>query len=701
MPSIRPSILNPLFTEVLSLPGIGPRLAKLVENIAGAKVIDLLWHLPTGIVDRRLSPKISGALPGSVSTIVVKIISHIPQPARNRRVPYRVLCGDETGEITLVFFHSHSDYLKRTLPLGEKRVISGKVEIFEKKRQMTHPDHIVRLSEVEDIRRIEPVYPLAQGLSSKILTKAVSAAVKLAPNLPEWLEPTYLKQQGWMSWQNSLRKIHAPDDKSTLDYTHTSRARLAYDELLSNQLALALVRLKSRKQRGRRLQGDGNLRKRVKDELHYKLTAAQERALEEIADDASKEHRMLRLLQGDVGSGKTIVALLSMLIAVESGSQAAIMVPTEILAHQHMDTIKPLCDAAGVRVQMLTSRTKANTKTTILEAAAKGQVDILVGTHALFQKDVYFQDLAFAIIDEQHRFGVHQRLELASKGKAVDVLVMTATPIPRTLTLTAYGDMDVSRLDEKPPGRSPVDTRLVSLTRLSEMANAVARAVKKGNKVYWVCPLVEDSEKIDLAAVEDRYAHLHNILGNQVGVIHGKMRPNEKEAAMESFASHSEDGIKVLVATTVIEVGVDVPDATIMIIEHAERFGLSQLHQLRGRIGRGGKSGVCLLLYTSPLTETAEARLSILRDTDDGFLIAEEDLRLRGSGEVLGVRQSGLPEFRLADISIHGELLAAARDDAKIIISKDPDLKTPRGQALRTLLYLFEQDDAVRTLRSG
>ncbi len=701
MASLRPTILDPLFSSVVKLPGIGPRLVKLIERIAGAKVVDLLWHIPVGIVDRRFAPKVGESPAGTIATLTVEVHAHTPPPPRNRRVPYRVNCGDETGEITLVFFHGRADYLERTLPVGEKRVISGKVEFFDDKRQMTHPDHIVPLAEIDDVKRVEPVYSLTEGLSPKTLSKAIRAAVTMAPELPEWLDAAYLKRQQWPSWHDAVQHVHTPKDSSTLAFSDPSRERLAFDELLSNQLALALVRLKTRKQRGRPLSGDGALRRKIEAALPYKLTGAQQRALSEITADMAGEYRMLRLLQGDVGSGKTVVALMAMLIAVETGSQAALMAPTEILAHQHMETLRPLCTAAGIRIEVLTSRTKGRARTALLEAVAGGAVNILVGTHALFQKDVDFRDLAFAVIDEQHRFGVHQRLELTAKGNGTDVLVMTATPIPRTLTLTAYGDMDVSRLDEKPPGRMPVDTRLVSLERLSETADAVARAVSNGAKVYWICPLVEESEKIDLAAAEERYAHLRARLGEQVALIHGKMKPAEKDAAMESFSGQAENGAKVLVATTVIEVGVDVPDATIMVIEHAERFGLAQLHQLRGRIGRGGKSGTCLLLYAPPLTETAKARLAKLRETDDGFLIAEEDLRLRGGGEVLGTRQSGLPEFRLADIMAHGDLLATARDDAKLIISRDPNLETPRGKALRTLLYLFEQDDAVRMLRSG
>jgi ATP-dependent DNA helicase RecG len=696
--ALRPPVLFPLFAKVTTLPGIGPRLVKFVEKVAGENVVNVLWHLPSGVLDRRFSPKVGDAPPGKIATLTIEVLAHAPPPPRGK-APYRITCGDETGKITLVFFHGQADYLERTLPVGEKRVISGKVELFDGRRQITHPDHIVPLAQIDDVKRVEPVYPLTEGLSPKILDKAIRAALLKAPELPEWQDPAYLAKQAWPAWREAIRAVHVPGGEDDLLPLHPARARLAFDELLSNQLALALTRLKARKRRGRSLVGDGLLRTKVKAALPYAMTGAQSRALEEIFADMASETRMLRLLQGDVGSGKTIVALMALLAAVESGAQAALMAPTEILAQQHFETLKPLCGVAGVRVEVLTGRLKGSARSAVMDDIASGAVQIIVGTHALFQKEVEFRDLAFAVIDEQHRFGVHQRLELASKGDGSDMLVMTATPIPRTLTLTAYGDMDVSRLDEKPPGRMPVDTRLVNLERLDEIVGGIQRAVKNGAKVYWVCPLVEDSEVIDLAAAEERYARLKMLMGDQVALIHGKMKPAAKDAAMDSFTSPG--GAKVLVATTVIEVGVDVPDATIMVIEHAERFGLAQLHQLRGRIGRGGKSGTCLLLYVAPLTQTAKARLEIMRDTEDGFVIAEKDLELRGGGEVLGTRQSGLPEFKLADLIAHGELLAAARDDAKLIIARDPNLETPRGEALRTLLYLFEQDDAVRTLRSG
>ncbi len=693
---MRPEILFPLFAPVTAVPGIGPRFAKLFEALCGPHVVDLCWHLPSGLIDRRYAPKLSAVEPGRIATLTLTVGAH--RPPHNPRQPYRVPCRDETGAIDLVFFHPRADYLAKALPEGEVRVASGKVELFQDRLQMTHPDHIGSREDLVRLQSVEPVYPLTAGLSLKVVGKAVRAAVDRAPELVEWNDPALLARHGWDGWRGSLTTAHAPGSFDDLRPTATARSRLAYDELLANQLALSLVRAHQRRQKGRAIRGDGRLRARLIEALPYRLTGSQTQAVQEITNDMAAPARMLRLLQGDVGSGKTVVALMAMLSAVEAGGQAVLMAPTEILARQHFATLQPLAAAAGVRVEILTAREKGRLRTEILERLASGEAGLAVGTHALFQEDVAFRDLALAVIDEQHRFGVHQRLTLTGKGRAADVLVMTATPIPRTLMLTAYGDMDVSRLTEKPAGRRPIDTRTLPLERIGEVVAAVARALDGGAKVYWVCPLVAESEAIDLAAAEARHEALAERFGARAGLVHGRMKGADKDRVMRDFA---EGAVDLLVATTVIEVGVDVPAASVMVIEHAERFGLAQLHQLRGRIGRGAARSTCLLLYQGPLGETAKARLKILRKTDDGFRIAEEDLRLRGAGELLGTRQSGLPEFRLADLALHDDLLAAARDDARLILERDPELESPRGQALRTLLYLFERDAAVRFLRSG
>jgi len=693
---MRPEVLFPLFADVRTLPGLGPRLARLVARLAGPKVVDLLWHLPSGIVDRRFSPPIAEAPAGAIVTMTVTVDAHLPPDSPRR--PYKVRCYDETGFLHLVFFHAREAYLARLLPVGARRLVSGRIERFGGEIQMPHPNHVLAPEEAASIEPIEPVYPLTEGLTAKPLRRAIEAAVARAPALAEWLDPAFRRQERFPPWREAVVAVHGPAAIGDLDPMTPVRRRLAYDELLANQLALALVRARQRRRPGRVLAGDGRLRARLIAALPFTLTASQRRAVEEIAAEMASGRRMLRLLQGDVGSGKTVVALLAMALAVEAGTQAAIMAPTEVLARQHHAVMAPLAEAAGLSLALLTGRDKGKARQRILGGLADGRIALAVGTHALFQSDVAFRDLGLAVVDEQHRFGVHQRLTLGEKGRGAHMLVMTATPIPRTLMLTAYGDMDTSKLTEKPAGRPPISTRALPLSRLEAVIEAVDRARAAGHRVYWVCPLVEESEAVDLAAATARYQALRERFGTRVGLVHGRLKGAEKDAVMAAFATGE---IDILVATTVIEVGIDVPQATVMVIEHAERFGLAQLHQLRGRIGRGTAASICLLLYAPPLGEAARARLAILRETDDGFRIAEEDLRLRGAGEVLGTRQSGLPHFRLADLGAHADLLAAAGDDARLILSRDPELASPRGAALRTLLYLFERDAAVRYLRSG
>jgi ATP-dependent DNA helicase RecG len=693
---MRPQSLTPLFAQVTSLPGIGPRLGKLVDRLAGPLVVDLLWHLPVAVVDRRNAPEVAKAQAGAIATITVTVDEHLVP--RNPRQPYRVWCSDETGRLCLTYFNGREDYLKKLLPPGEIRVISGRVEIYQGEVQMTHPDHVVPLAERDSILRVEPVYGLTGGLTQRPLQKAIAAAVERAPELAEWQDDAWRKRQKWSDWKSSLAQAHAPAEPDDLSPTHPARARLAFDELLASQLAIALVRHHQRTLAGRATKGDGRLQKRALAALPFTLTPSQTFATAEIAADMAKAERMVRLLQGDVGSGKTLVAFLAMLTAVESGAQAALMAPTELLARQHYATIAPLAEAAGVTLSLLTGRDSQKQKKQTMQGLADGSVQLVVGTHALVQEEVEFADLALAVVDEQHRFGVHQRMALSSKAQAVDLLVMTATPIPRTLMLAAYGDLDVSKLTEKPAGRQPIDTRTIPLERIGEVVDAAGRMVGSGARIYWVCPLIEESEEVDLANAEERHRLLSARFPGKVGLMHGRLKSAEREATMAAFA---EGQLSILVATTVIEVGVDVPAATVMIIEHAERFGLAQLHQLRGRVGRGTAKSTCLLLYAQPLGETAKARLAIMRETEDGFRIAEEDLKLRGAGELLGTRQSGLPDMRLADLAVHGELLQAARDDARLVIERDPDLQSERGAALRALLYLFRRDDAVRTLRAG
>ncbi|HET6388040.1 ATP-dependent DNA helicase RecG [Hyphomicrobium sp.] len=704
---MRPPLLNPLFASAQTLTGIGPRLTQLLKKclalppgVSEPRVVDVLWHMPTGVIDRRSQPQLSAAVPGTIVTLELRVLKHRPSPRGNTKAPYKVTCEDDTGRIDLVFFHAEHKFIERQLPPGEIRFVSGRIERYGDKLQMTHPDYIVSPDARDEMPLLEPVYPLTAGLSGKIALKAARQAVERVPEVPEWQDPSWLEARYWPKFNEAVARVHRPVEAQDVSNGALPWQRLAYDELLANQLAFALVRRTMKTERGRRLTGNGRIRAKIIDALPFSLTGSQKTALAEIAEDLSAPHRMLRLLQGDVGSGKTLVALLTMAIAVEDGAQAALMAPTEVLARQHIDTIAPLADAAGLSLALLTGREKGKARDAVISRLASGEIDILVGTHALFQSDVVFKDLAVAVIDEQHRFGVHQRMALQSKGSNGDtnVLVMTATPIPRTLLMTHYGDLDVSKLTEKPAGRKPIVTKAVPLELLERLIDRVRVQLAEGAQVYWVCPLIETSEVSDLAAAEERFAYLRQIFGEGIGLLHGGLSGKEKDETMSAFAAGH---LKILVATTVIEVGVNVPNANIMVIEHAERFGLAQLHQLRGRVGRGSRESFCMLLYKAPLGETAEARLKMMEETEDGFRIAEKDLELRGGGEILGARQSGAPAFRIAEVPGRDALLEAARDDAELILQKDPNLVSPRGQALRTLLYLFECDEAVRLFRAA
>jgi ATP-dependent DNA helicase RecG len=702
---MRPSLLDPLFAPITSLDGVGPKVAGLIEKVVAAdlndrsaRVGDLVFVLPHSVIDRRNRPGIAFAAEGAIVTLEVRVDRHQPPPRGNKSVPYRVYAHDDTGEIALTFFHAHAAWLEKVLPEGEQVIVSGRMEWFNGRPSMVHPDHIARAGEADGLPLVEPVYPLTAGLSAKVLRRAVGQALARLPTLPEWLDGDVMRRQTFAAFRDALLRIHNPADPVDVSPDSAAWRRLAYDEFLAGQLSLALVRNRVRRLSGRPLVGDGRLVEKVRAALPYTLTRSQEAAIAEIHADLAEPERMIRLLQGDVGSGKTVVALLAMARAVEAGGQAALMAPTEILARQHLASLAPLAERAGMRVAILTGREKGRERTDVLTALADGSIDIVVGTHALFQEPVTYHDLVLAIVDEQHRFGVHQRLAITAKGDAPDMLVMTATPIPRTLVLTAFGDMDVSRLNEKPAGRLPIRTVTLPLERLDDLIGRISDAIGEGQKVYWICPLVEESDEIELMAAEDRFAMLKPVFGSDVGLVHGRMKGVEKDEAMRAF---KEGETRILVATTVIEVGVDVPDATIIVIEHAERFGLAQLHQLRGRVGRGTKPSTCVLLYKAPLGETAKRRLSVMRETEDGFVISEEDLKLRGEGELLGTRQSGTPGFQVARIEFHADLLETARDDARLFLADDPELQSERGKALRMLLYLFGRDEAVRLLRAG
>jgi ATP-dependent DNA helicase RecG len=646
----------------------------------------------------RARPKVRDVVPGTVVTLEVTVDRHRPTPGRNPRAPHLVYASDETGDVVLTYFRAQPGYVEKLLPVGAKRYVSGTAQMYDGTLQITHPDRVVDEAGFAKLTGIDPVYPLTEGLALGSVRRAVAQALQKLPDLPEWISPEVIRRCKFPDIAEALHRVHVPLELTDILPDGPFWSRLAFDELLAGQLALALVRAQLRRPAGERHAGDGHLRNKIIDALPYALTSSQRQASAAISDDLRQPVRMLRLLQGDVGSGKTVVALLAAAAVTEAGKQAALMAPTEILARQHIKTIAPLAERAGMGVAILTGREKGGERRDILARLSAGDIDLLVGTHALIQDDVAFKALALAVVDEQHRFGVRERLALTAKGEAVDVLVLSATPIPRTLVLTYFGDMDVSELREKPAGRQPIDTRTVPNSRLSEVMDAVGRALSAGKLVYWICPLVEESETVDLTDAEARFQSLQARFGDKVGLVHGKMRGPDKDRVMAQFAARE---IGLLVATTVVEVGVDVPAATVMVIENAERFGLAQLHQLRGRIGRGSEASTCLLLYKEPLNEMSRARLKVIRETTDGFRIAEEDLKLRGEGDVLGVRQSGLPGYRIARSDVHSQLITQARDEALRIMKDNPKLKGARGEALRGLLYLFERDEALPLIGAG
>ncbi len=685
---MRPDRLNPLFVAADSLKGVGPGLARPLERLALTRVRDLAYHLPDRFVQRRAVSDLDDASPGEQIVVALTPREYRSSPGRG---PFRVLAEDALGNIAAItYFGRNTGWAKKALPLGEKRWIAGRLDQYGQLLQIVHPDHVSEEGSAALGALCEPIYALSDGLTLGRLAALVQQALAILPELPEWIEPGLLEKMQWPDWHDAMAQAHRGEHSGARD-------RLAYDELLASSLALMLVRNANRARRGTPLSGDGRLRGRLS--LPFGLTGAQQRSIAEIEGDLVQGVPMLRLLQGDVGSGKTVVALEAMLIAVEAGAQAALLAPTEILARQHHATLTRLAAGTGVTIAILTGRDKGRARESILMGLLDGSIDICIGTHAIFQDTVAYKNLALVVIDEQHRFGVGQRLMLTQKGKRVPhCLAMTATPIPRTLTLAQYGEMDVSRLDEMPPDRQPIDTRVVALERLDDVVGGLARHLEGGGQAYWVCPMVRENESNDLAAAEARYAVLRERFGEGVVLIHGQLRPEVKDAAMERFSSGQ---ARLLVATTVIEVGVDVPNATLMVIEQAERFGLAQLHQLRGRVGRGADKSVCLLLRGTTLSETARERLALMRETQDGFRLAEEDLRLRGGGELLGTRQSGDTPFKVADLEQITRLLPLAHNDARLLIDRDGGLASSRGEAARLLLYLFERDYGVQLLRGG
>ncbi|MEM5517576.1 ATP-dependent DNA helicase RecG [Henriciella sp. AS95] len=680
---MRDERLFPLFQSLDRLPGIGPKLKPVFEHLIGGEhVWDLLLHLPDRWLDRRVKASFEELIPGEVATVRGEV--HAYKAPYNDRAPHRIQMYDGTGFLTLIFFRAEPRWLQGQFPIGKERIVSGAVGEFQGERQMTHPDYIIDPARGEMPPQVEPIYSLTAGLTNKKVHSAAEAALDcITDELPEWISADLMDKHDWPAFKAALTGLHAPTEYDETAF-ETCRERLAYDEALARELVFAKARQARTQRAAPNLKSSNDDMNAVAASLPYKLTNAQIRAVKEITVDIAEPHPMRRMLQGDVGAGKTLVALLAAVKAVSSGFQAAFMAPTEVLARQQYETVSGLLSPLGYEVAALTGRDRGAAREGTLIGLADGSIQIAVGTQALFQEAVRFQNLGLVIVDEQHRFGVADRMKLASKAQAPHMLVMSATPIPRTLAQAVHGDLDISVLDEKPEGRQPIETRAIPDTRIEEVVQGVARAIDRGERVFWVCPRV-DADEDDSSAVY-RSAALKEALGVPVGLVHGRLKGEAKDTALEDFRTGK---TKVLVATTVIEVGVDVPDATIMVIERAEGFGLAQLHQLRGRVGRGTKKSFCLLLYRPPLGDVARERLETLRATEDGFEIAEADFRLRGPGDLLGLRQSGAVDYRIIDLTKDADLVPVARQDARFLVERGGETNAKRAEALGLLRELL------------
>lgn len=688
--------LSILFSSLSTIPGIGSKRSDDYKRLNCYNIRDLIFHFPINLVDRSKSPSLKNVSNGQIITQKVKVESHLPPSSFKGKRPYKVSCSNESGKIDLIYFNAYKSYLSTSMPVGAEIIISGKVEFLHGNLQMVHPDFAVPANQPYKIPPIESVYPLTYKLTNRMLGSVIKHILNMIPDLPEWYPVNLMKERGWLSWKNSVLEIHDLKDSGSLLPTSLPRERLAFDELIAQQLSVMLARSEVKKSKKTPLDFSGDLKQRLLSNLPFKLTDAQNEVIEEIEQDQKSELRMMRLLQGDVGCGKTIVALCAALNAVECGNQAAVLVPTEILANQHFSKMSELCNSLGVQTEIILGNQKAKKRREVLENIKSGKAQIVIGTHAIFQQAVEFQSLSLIIIDEQHRFGVDQRLALANKSKNADFLMMTATPIPRTLCMVGYGDLDISIIKQKPECRIPIQTSMMSLAQLDTLTDRIKTLAEQGEKVYWICPLIEESEALDLANITSRLEYLKKRLGDNVGVVHGKMKPAERELKMNEFI---EGKFKVLLATTVIEVGVDVPDANIIVIENSERFGLSQLHQLRGRVGRGDKKSFCILMYNNNIGKSSWERLKVIRDTTDGFEIAEADLKIRGSGQVLGTRQSGLPEFKTCDFEMQSYLLKDANELAKNIFNDDPKLIKPENQNYKLLLHIYDFDKCLKYIK--
>jgi len=694
---MRPAHLDLLLSPINKLKGVGPKLQNIINKLGIHLNVHFLWHFPYKIIEKKYYENIHDAPINQLVTLKIEIIKHYP--SKFRRQPYRVSCLANETPLDIVYFNARHPVVRSILPVKSIRMISGKLEFFKNKFQITHPSSIENISDIQLLREKEPVYSLTAGLNMKSFIKISNQVLHLLPNLKEWIDERLLKKYNFVSWKEAVKQLHNPNIEDTYSEKNFFRRRLAFDELFAHQLAIFIIRTIDNKKTSIPFTNNNKLKNNLINNLEFKLTNSQLIVINEIQKDLESNHQMIRLLQGDVGSGKTIVALISMLTVIESGFQTTLMAPTSILAYQHYENISKLIQDLPIKIDILTGKDKGKTRIEKLNKINNGDTQIVIGTHALIQDGVNFKKLGLSVIDEQHRFGVYQRMAFNYKGFRPSILVMSATPIPRTLTLAAYGDMDESRLIDKPIGRKPIVTTSLILKKEKNLIERIKKKINNSNdKFFWVCPLIEESQELDLKAATDRYNVLNKIFKKKVMLIHGQLSEKEKESTMEKFKN---EDFRILVATTVIEVGIDIKSATTIIIEHAERFGLAQLHQLRGRVGRNNEESFCVLLHKENLNDTAKKRIHIMTETNDGFLISEEDLKIRGPGEILGKRQSGLPSFNVADLSYDGDLLEEARLYANNIITNDPKLEKDGNKNLKDLLYIQERDTAIRTLSAG
>ena len=696
---IRPQFLFPLFGSLENLKGIGSKTVLNLKKIGIYKPLDFLYSFPTNLKTRVFANTVSDLNVNKVVIIKIKIIKH---NFKYFKGPLNIEVTDGLKKINLIFFNAKNDWIKKNFPIEQERIISGKLEKYKNQFQIIHPDYIEKIFDIDKIPVIEPIYSLTKGISQKVFLNSVNQILQLISeeiSNCEWINKKRLKEMNWTDFKNSLKKIHNPKTNEDISLNSNYRLRLAYDELLSHQLSLVIARSFSKKNTKKRKKIGYKFSTLMKKRLPFSLTNSQEKCIAEIQSDLSRDERMYRLIQGDVGSGKTLVAFFSMLFVAENSGQAVLMVPTDILAKQHYNNFQEYTKDIEVNSVLLTGKMKTNEKKQVLEAIKLGQADIIIGTHSLFQKGVIFENLELVIIDEQHKFGVQQRHDLIQKGENLDILVMTATPIPRTLELANYGDMDISRILDKPMNRQKIDTSIISEKKIEILISRILEICKKGTQSYWVCPLIEEGDKSELVAIEQRFSSLNKMLpGIKIDILHGKMSEEQKNKIMTSFKNGN---IQILLATTVIEVGIDVPNATIIVIEGAERFGLAQLHQLRGRVGRGKKQSNCILIYSKNIGRLGKERLEVLRKFDNGFDIAEEDLKMRGGGNPIGQQQSGIPKFRIANLDFDKELLSYANQDANEIIKNNKYLKGEHGKNLRVLLHLMNKDNSLKLLESG